>query len=219
MTMSTPITVVIAEDQTLVRAGVRALLESFGGIRVVGEAGDGRAALAEIGTHHPDVVLLDITMPGLGGIETLTRIGIEHPGTHVLMLSMHDNEEYVLAALRAGASGYLLKGSDTAELEFAIRAVARGGSFLTPSLSRRVIRDLVASGGSVEPAGRLTSRQREIVQLIAEGNTNAEIAATLGLSQKTIETHRADVMKRLEIHDVAGLVRYAIRAGLVPADA
>lgn len=216
--LATPITVVIAEDYGLVRAGLCALIDAFAGMRVVAEVADGRAALPAIGTHRPDVVLLDITMPGLGGIETMSRIAVEHPGTRVLMLSMHDNEQYVLAALRAGAAGYLLKGAETSELEFAIRAVARGGSFLSPTISLKVLGDLVRGGGSDHAPGRLTPRQREIVQLIAEGNTNAEIASSLGLSQKTIETHRADVMKRLDIHDVAGLVRYAIRAGLVAAD-
>jgi DNA-binding NarL/FixJ family response regulator len=217
---STPgqITVLIAEDYALVRAGLQLLVDGFAGIRVVATVADGRSAIAAIATHRPDVALLDITMPGLGGIEALARITVEHPATHVLMLSMHDNENHVLAALRAGAGGYLLKGSDTSELEFAIRAVARGGSFLSPELSRRVLGNLVRGNLSDDPGGGLTPRQREIVQLIAEGHTNAEIAATLALSPKTIETHRADVMKRLDIHDVAGLVRYAIRSGLIAAD-
>ncbi len=221
MTMAPPITVLLAEDYGLVRAGLHALIDGFEGMRVVGAVGDGHAVIAAVGELHPDVVLLDITMPGLGGLEAMARITYDHPGTRVLMVTMHDNEEHVLAALRAGAAGYLLKGSDTAELEFAIRAVARGGSFLSPALSRRVLGDLVRGvevPGGPGARGRLTSRQREIVQLIAEGNTNAEIAALLNLSVKTVETHRSDVMRRLDIHDVAGLVRYAVRAGLVAAD-
>jgi DNA-binding NarL/FixJ family response regulator len=216
--LSNPITVLIAEDYALVRAGLRSIIDAFVGIHVVATVADGRSALQAIAEHRPDVVLLDITMPGLGGIETMSRIAVDFPGAHVLMISMHDNEQYVLAALRAGAAGYVLKGAETSELEFAIRAVARGGSFLSPTISRRMLGDLVRSNGTDEVPGRLTPRQREIVQLIAEGNTNAEIATRLGLSLKTIETHRADVMKRLDIHDVAALVRYAIRVGLVAAD-
>lgn len=213
-----PINVVLAEDYGLVRAGLEVLIGGFAGIVVVAAVADGRAAIDAVRDHNPDVLLLDFTMPGLGGIETLSRVRIEHPSTHVLMISMHDNEHYVLTALQAGASGYVLKGADPTELEFAIRAVARGGSFLSPSISRRVIGGLVHGGDIGGGPGRLTPRQREIVQQVAEGHTNAEIASQLGLSLKTIETHRADVMKRLDIHDVAGLVRYAIRAGLVTSD-
>jgi DNA-binding NarL/FixJ family response regulator len=169
--------------------------------------------------HGPDVVLLDITMPFLSGLTALGRIRADHPGTRVIMLSMHDNEEYVTHSFKAGAVGYLLKDSDPAELELALRSVMRGGTYLTPAISRHVISDFTR--GSRQEASvfeRLTPRQVEIVQLIAEGHRNSEIGSLLGLSEKTVETHRRQLMARLDIHDVAGLVRYAIRIGIVPAD-
>jgi len=211
--------VVLAEDHALVRAGFRALLNAIPGVEVVAEAGDGREALSAVAAHLPDVAVLDITMPGLNGIEVIARLHIEFPQVRVVCLSMHDNEEYVRQALRAGASGYLLKDSSPMELELAVRAVAQGGSYLSPTVSRHVVSDYVRrGGGDGEPSDGLTSRQREILQLIAEGQTNQQMAASLSLSIKTIETHRAQLMDRLDIHDVAGLVRYAIRSGLIPAD-
>jgi DNA-binding NarL/FixJ family response regulator len=213
-----PIRVVLAEDHALVRAGFRALLAAIPGVEVVGEAHDGREALDVIGELLPDVAVLDITMPGLGGIQVITQLRAEHPGVHVVVLSMHDNEEYVRQALRAGASGYLLKDSSPVELELAVRSVAQGGSYLSPAVSRYVVTDYVRRAAEDGPSDVLSARQREILQLIAEGRTNQEIAGTLSLSVKTVETHRAQLMGRLDIHDVAGLVRYAIRTGLIPAD-
>jgi DNA-binding NarL/FixJ family response regulator len=217
--MIATIRVLIAEDHGMVRAGLVRLLQDIAGVDVVAVAVDGRDAVALVEEHLPDVALLDITMPGLSGLNALTRIKADHPEVRVIMLSMHDNEEYVAHALKAGASGYLLKDSDLAELELALRSVMRGGSYLTPLVSRHVIRDFThrspAEPGAYE---RLTPRQTEIVQLIAEGHRNAEIGAILGVSEKTIETHRMQLMARLDIHDVTGLVRYAIRMGLVPAD-
>lgn len=211
--------VLLAEDHALVRAGIAALLRQLPGIEVVGEAGDGREALRLIGETLPDIVLMDITMRGLNGLQALTRVTLEYPHIRVIVVSMHDNEEYVLHALRAGAAGYLLKDSAVEELELAVRSVARGGSYLSPMISRNVVVDYVRRiGGERSSLERLTSRQIEVVQLIAEGNTNQQIAATLGISVKTVETHRADLMDRLEIHDVPGLVRYAVRMGLVAAN-
>lgn len=217
--MIATIRVVLAEDHAMVRAGLSRLLRDLPGVDVVAVAADGREAIALIDEYRPDVALLDITMPGLSGLNALTRITSEHPEVRVIMLSMHDNEEYVGHALKAGAAGYLLKDSDLAELELALRSVMRGGSYLTPAVSRHVIRDFT-HGPPTHPGvyERLTPRQTEIVQLIAEGHRNAEIGVILGVSEKTVETHRMQLMARLDIHDVTGLVRYAIRVGLVPAD-
>jgi DNA-binding NarL/FixJ family response regulator len=214
-----PIRVLLAEDHTLVRAGFRALLQGATDIQVIAEASDGREALRLIEEHQPDVVLMDITMPILNGLEATARAAREFPCVRVIILSMHASEEYVLQALRAGAAGYLLKGADTAEFELAVRAVARGEVYLSPAVSKHVVADYIervgAEPGSLE---RLTPRQREILQLVAEGRTTKEIARILKVSVKTVETHRTQLMERLDIHDVAGLVRYAVRTGLVRLD-
>jgi DNA-binding NarL/FixJ family response regulator len=215
----THIRVVLAEDHALVRAGLSRLITEVPGVELVGVAEDGREALELVEAHRPDVVLLDITMPFVNGLSALAAIRADHPATRVIILSMHDNEEYVTQAFKAGAAGYLLKDSDPAELELALRSVMRGGSYLTPAISRHVIRDMTQRGAAATTAfERLTPRQVEIVQLVAEGHRNYEIGAILGLSEKTVETHRRNLMARLDIHDVAGLVRYAIRIGIVPAD-
>jgi len=222
-----PIRVVLADDHTLMRAGMRALLESMAGIEVVAEASDGREALELIRQHQPDVVVMDITMPGLNGLEATLRVVQECPRVGVLILSMHANEEYVMQALRAGATGYLLKNVVTAELEFALRAVARGESYLSPAISKQVIAAYLRRvrgpeerpRGAASPYQLLTPRQREILQLITEGHTTKEIAQRLQLSVKTVETHRTQLMQRLDLHDIAGLVRYAIRLGLLSPDA
>jgi DNA-binding NarL/FixJ family response regulator len=214
-----PLRVVLVEDHALVRAGIRSLLEKLADLEVVAEAGDGRAALSLIAQHQPDVVLMDIKMAGLNGLEATARIMRDFPGVRVVILSMYANEEYVIQALRAGASGYLLKDAGTAELEVAVRAAARGETYLSPAISRRMIQDYLeivgGEGGALE---QLTPRQREVLQLVAEGNSVKEIAQILHVSVKTVETHRAQLMERLDIHDVAGLVRYAIRVGLVASD-
>ncbi|MBK9711885.1 MAG: response regulator transcription factor [Kouleothrix sp.] len=217
----TAIRVLLADDHALVRAGIRALLGNIDGVVVVAEAGDGREALRLIGEHQPDVVLMDIAMPGLNGLEAVARISKDFPDVHVLIVSMHANEEYVLHALRAGAVGYLLKGARAAELDLAVTSAARGEIYLSPSISRHVVNQYVLGAGAerpeqgAAPAERLTPRQREILQLIAEGRTTKEIAVLLSISVKTAEMHRAQIMQRLDIHDVAGLVRYAIRIGLI----
>lgn len=211
-----PIRVLIADDHALVRAGIRALLEKLPEVQVVAEAGDGRDALQLIKTHQPNVVLMDIAMPGLSGLEATKRVVKEFPNVQVLILSMHAGEEYVWQALSAGAAGYLLKGSDFSELSVAINAAVRGEMYLSPPISKQVISDYVRRvGGEESLLERLTPRQREILQLIAEGATTKAIAKRLHISVKTVETHRAQLMERLDIHDVAGLVRYAIKIGLV----
>lgn len=211
--------VLIADDHTLVRAGIRALLEKLPEVEVVTEASDGRDALQMVKTHQPDVVLMDIAMPGLNGLEATRRMVKEFPKSNVLILSMHASEEYVCQALNAGAAGYLLKGAELAELVLAIRAITRGEMYLSPPISKQVIKDYLRRvGGEETLLERLTSRQREVLQLIAEGATTKEIAATLHISVKTVETHRAQLMERLDIHDVVGLVRYAIKIGLTQPD-
>jgi DNA-binding NarL/FixJ family response regulator len=213
------IRVLLAEDHALVRAGFRSLLEAMPGIEVVGEATTGREAIALVASLAPDVVLMDITMPELGGLQAAARVTADYPSVRAIMLSMHDNEEYVWQALHAGAAGYLLKSADSHELELAIRSVARGMSYLSPAVSGHIVSDYMRRQNIDHgPRERLTPRQIEIVQLIAEGNTNQEIAKALQISVKTVESHRSQLMSRLDIHDVPAIVRYAIRAGLVSAD-
>jgi DNA-binding NarL/FixJ family response regulator len=210
------IRILLADDHTLMRAGIRSLLEKMPGVEVVGEAADGREALSLVQSQMPQVVLMDIAMAGLNGLEATERIMKEFPKVRVIILSMHANEEYVLQTLRAGASGYLLKDAATTELGLAVQAVARGDTYLSPAISKRVIEDYVGrTSGQKGLSEQLTSRQREILQLIAEGKSTKEIAFLLNVSIKTVETHRTQLMDRLNIHDVPGLVRYAIRMGLV----
>jgi DNA-binding NarL/FixJ family response regulator len=210
------IRVLIADDHTLVRAGFRALLESQN-VEVIAEAANGREAIELTKKYHPNIVLMDIGMPGLNGVEAAARISKELPFARVLILSMHANEEYVLQALRAGASGYLLKDSGKQELMLAVKSIMEGKTYLSPEVSKHVIDNYVQSvGGKSDPLERLTPRQREILQLIAEGKTNKEIAHVLRIAVKTVDTHRTQLMERLDIHDVAGLVRFAIQMGLVP---
>ena len=215
----TAIRVMLADDHALFRAGIRSLLLAIEGVEIVGEARDGHEALRMVAERTPDVLLLDVALPELNGIEVAERLR-DTPGTRVLILSMFANEEFVLRSLRAGAAGYLLKDSSVVELETALRSVADGGSYLSPAVSGHVlaayVRRVGEEGAQAEPM--LTPRQREVLQLIAEGHGTKEIAARLCLSAKTVETHRAQLMDRLGIHDVAGLVRYAIRAGIVSAD-
>jgi DNA-binding NarL/FixJ family response regulator len=222
-----PIRIILADDHTLVRGGIRALLQDLPGAQVVAEANDGREALRLVEMHKPDIIIMDIAMSGMNGLEATNRLVKEFPNVRVIILSMHISEEYVLQALRAGASGYLLKDAGIAELELAIKAVARGETYLSPPVSKHVISNYVRRVGGEDqgdsdvdssPIDRLTLRQREILQLIAEGHTTQEIAQKLDISVKTVETHRMQLMDRLDIHDVAGLVRFAIRVGLITLD-
>ena len=208
--------VVIVEDHALVRAGMRALLQKIEGIEVVSDVGDGWEAVKSVQTDTPDLVLMDIAMPGLNGLDATLRIVKESPNTRVILLSMHANEEYFQQALEVGASGYLLKGAELAELELALRAVARGETYLTPAVAKYAIKAYrEKSEGPSGPLMKLSMRQREILQLIAEGQTTKDIAQRLNLSVKTVETHRSQLMERLDIHDVPGLVRFAMRVGLI----
>jgi DNA-binding NarL/FixJ family response regulator len=212
------IRVVLVDDHALVRAGMRSLLGSMERVQVVGEASSGEEALALARSAQPDVVLMDIAMKGMTGLEAASRMREANPGVRVIILSMHAGEEYVLQALRAGAVGYLLKDAATGELELALRSVMRGESWFSPAVSRQVVEGYVQRVGGDPAADVLTARQREVLRLVAGGKSTKEIAFDLNLSVKTVETHRAQIMERLGIRDVAGLVRYALRTGLVPPD-
>jgi len=209
------IRILLVDDHALVRAGIRALLERLADVTVMAEAKDGREAFRLISEQAPDLVLMDIAMPGLNGLEATARITKEFPTVRVIALSMYANGEYVHAAIKAGAFGYLVKSGAAVELEQAIKAVSRGDSYFSPLVSARVVKDknghLSVDRALIEC---LTPRQREILQLIAERHSTKEMAQVLDISAKTVETHRAQMMERLGIYDVPGLVRFAIRAGL-----
>lgn len=209
--------ILLVDNHTLVRAGIRSLLEGLTGVEVVGEAADGREALVLIKERNPDIVFMDVAMEGMNGLEATRRAVKSFPRVRVIVLSIHSNEEYVSQALRAGASGYMLKDAAPSELEIAINAVANRATYLSPAVSRQVVDDYLrrVSDEEATPVEMLTPRQREVLQLVAEGCSTKEVAQKLDLGIKTVETHRTQLMERLGIHDIAGLVRYAIRQGLV----
>jgi DNA-binding NarL/FixJ family response regulator len=212
------IRIVLADDHELVRDGIRSLLERMSGVEVVGEASNGLEAIELVRSKSPSLVLMDIAMPVLDGIETLSRITKRFPCAKVVMLSAYGTEDYVSRAFRSGASGYMLKYAATVELEMVIRVVAEGKTYLSPAISRIIVNNyLRRSEGGLNPLDQLTERQREILHMIADGKNTKEIAFALEISVKTVESHRLQLMARLDIHDVAGLVRYAIRNGLVEA--
>ncbi|MGD0663754.1 MAG: response regulator transcription factor [Syntrophorhabdales bacterium] len=220
-----PIRVLIADDHDLVRAGIKAILNQSPDIEVVGEAGDGRETLRLVEELDPDILLLDVSMPEMNGLEVAAKLQRSGSRTRVLFLSMHANEHYAVQALKLGASGYLLKRATTGELELAIRCAQRGEIFLSPALSSKVLTDYVVrpkkdpkTGSAVDPYESLTSRQREILQLIVEGYSTKEIAKKIGITYNTASVHRSNLMDRLDIHDLASLVRYAIEAGIVTSD-
>lgn len=211
-----PIRVLLADDHSLFRAGIRSLLNGVTDVEVVGEAGTGREALSVIEAQHPDVVLMDILMPELNGIDATARATAKFSNVRVIILSVTSAEEYVLQSLRAGAAGYLLKTVTPVELELAIKAVGRGETFLSSTISKHVMEAYVQGvAGHKNSLERLTQRQREVLQLVAEGHSSKAIAKKLVLSIKTVEMHRSLLMTSLDIHDITGLVRYAIRVGLV----
>jgi DNA-binding NarL/FixJ family response regulator len=213
-----PITVILADDHTLVRAGIRSLLEKLPSVKVIGEASDGREALTLVKTQRPDVVLMDIAMPGLNGLEAAARMSRDFPEVRIIMLSMHNNEEYVARALKAGVVGYLLKKAATAELETALHEVVRGGIYLSREARPQTRFPLHGITSRSSPLERLTARQREILQLIAEGQNTKQIADILKVSPKTVEYHRMKLMVNLNVHDIPGLVRFALRVGLIPEE-
>jgi len=216
-TPAKPVRVMLADDHILVRTGIRALLEKLPWVQVVGEASDGREVLNLVEKHQPDVVLMDITMPGLNGLEAAARMAQEFPHVRVIILSMHDNEEYYWRALKAGAAGYLLKMAAATELETALRRVMQGEIYLSQEISARLAKmfPLKSIASRKSPLEELTGRQREILQLIAEGQNTKGIADILKVSPKTVEYHRIKLMGCLNVHDVPALVRFALRAGLI----
>jgi DNA-binding NarL/FixJ family response regulator len=211
-----PVRVVLADDDNLVRVGFKALFETIKGIEVVGEAADGQSAVLKCQQLKPDVLFLDVNMPNLNGIEVASRVGRDCPNTRVIMLSMLTDSKYINRALEAGVAGYLPKSTDVPELSIALEKVLQRETYISPLIAGQVTMHLDSAGDSVEDTlALLTNRQREVLQLIAEGHSTKEIAQILSISIKTAETHRGHVMKRLDTYDVAGLVKVAIRTGLV----
>jgi DNA-binding NarL/FixJ family response regulator len=208
--------VLLADDHHLVRAGIRALLEKIDGVTVAGEAADGHEVLEFLDREQPDVLLLDISMPRLNGMETLARIAKEFPLVRVIVFSVHQNPEYLWQAIKAGAAGYLLKRASAAELSSAIKTVRQGRFYLSTELAPLARQlPLLPAYSRKQPLDQLTSRQREILQLMAEGETTKGIAMLLKISSKTVEYHRAQLMERLNIFDLPGLVRFAMRTGMI----
>jgi DNA-binding NarL/FixJ family response regulator len=214
----TPIRVLIADDHALVRAGIRALVEKIEGVVVVGEAGKGSEALELVKDLRPNLILLDITMPDGGGFEVLDQVTKKYPEIRVIVLTVHEAGEYAIRALREGAAGFLPKSAASTELELAIQTVVRGESYISPETSRKTLLEIGKGTTKRDLLATLSPRQREVLRLIAEGRTTKQIAHVLEISVKTVETHRAQLMERLGIHDVAGLVRYAIIVGLIEVD-
>jgi DNA-binding NarL/FixJ family response regulator len=213
-------TIVLADDHRIVRQGLRALLASEADLEVIGEADDGREALELVRRLSPDVLVLDLMMPGLNGLEVARQLPRQSPGVRVVVLSMYDDEGFVLEALANGVSGYVLKDSNSSDLVHAVREVAAGRRYLSPPLSDRAIEAYQqrAKVGTMDKHETLTTREREVLQLSAEGHTNSEIAARLGISTRTAETHRSRVMHKLGLHTQSDLIRYAIRRGIIPME-
>lgn len=212
--------ILVVDDHAIVREGVRMILAKESDLEVVGEAGDGEQALELTERLRPDVVIMDISMPGMGGVEATQTIRTRHPEVQVLALTMHEDESYVFQLLRAGAAGYVLKRAAAQDLVQAVRAAAKGEAFLYPSVARKVVEDYlkrVEMGEERQRYDGLTAREKEILTLIAQGLSNQQIAEKLFISIKTVQTHRAHVLEKLKLHDRTELVRYAIRKGLIEA--
>ena len=212
------IRIVLVDDHKLMRSGLRVLLEQQPDLTVVGEASDGREAVALVASQRPDVLVMDVGMPSLNGIEAAVQITQSNPEAAIVMLSMHSDESYVLRALKAGAKGYLLKDSAEADLIRAVRAVAEGKSFFSPAVSKVLLDDYVRKlkrSGTEDPYDLLTPREREVLQLVAEAKSNKEVAQLLNLSVYTVETHRSNIMEKLNLHGVPELILYAVRKGII----
>jgi DNA-binding NarL/FixJ family response regulator len=211
------IRILLADDHTILRSGIRSLLEDEPGLSVIGEAEDGRTAVAMACKLKPDVVIMDIAMPLLNGLEATRQIKMQCPGVKVLILSMHDNEEYIRQVLEAGAMGYILKDAAARELISAIQSVYRGEAVLSPAVTRLVIEDYLRWGGArpQDEIDGLSPREREVLQLIAEGYTNKQIAEILSISIKTVQAHRNNLMQKLDLHDRGELIKYAIQKKII----
>lgn len=212
-----PIRTLIADDHALVRAGIRALVEKIEGVEVVAEAGKGSEAIELISKLQPDLVLLDITMPDGNGFDVLGHVRRKFPKTRVIVLTVHEASEYAIRALREGAAGFLPKSAASTELETAIDKVMKGGGYISPEASQKTVLE-IGKGTKKELLESLSPRQREVLELIAQGRTTKQIANALDISVKTVESHRSQLMERLDIHDVAGLVRYAILVGIIDVE-
>ncbi|MGH8369583.1 MAG: response regulator [Gammaproteobacteria bacterium] len=217
MNVSASINVMLADDHDLVRAAMRMLLESFKDVHIVAEVGKIAEILPAVLEHKPDILLLDLGFPDGSGVETAKVVLEQAPDTRVLVFSMYAKEEYVRDTLKLGVSGYLLKESAASELEISIRAVAAGEIYLSPAISRQVVKGYVSKDEQTEKEDLLTPRQNEILRCVASGQSSKQVARELGISIKTVEAHRAEIMRRLQVHDVSGMVRYAIRTGLISA--
>lgn len=216
--METRRKIVIAEDHTILRAGLRALLSGQNGLEVIGEAGDGREAIRKVDTLQPDLLLIDLSMPKLNGIEAIREIKSQHPEIKIIVLTVHKSEEYIVAALQAGANGYMLKDASQNELLLVIDYVINGKTFLSPSISDKVVDAFLNTDKKDKPAAvldNLTAREREILKLVAEGNTNKKIAEHLCISLKTVEKHRSNLMQKLDLRNTAALTAYAIAKKMV----
>ena len=212
--MEEQVSLFLADDHTLVREGIAALVSKIPGMTVIGQCGDGLKVVEEVLQAKPDVVLLDLSMPGLNGLDICRQLARKGKDMAILIVTMHTEEEFIVRALENGASGYLPKEAAAGQLAEAVRAVARGELYLGPGVPRNVLNRL-ASGDGNDPYGKLTARERQVLQMIAEGKTNREISVLLELSVKTIDTHRAHLMRKLNIHDQTTLVKFALKKGLV----
>ncbi len=213
-----PVRILLADDHNIIRDGLRALLERHSDMAVVGEAADGRETVRLAGEIHPDVVVMDLAMPVMNGVEATRRIVQDYPKTHVVILSMHSDESYVLRSLRAGAKGYLLKDSAQADLIAAIRHVSQGRSFFSPKVSRLLHEDYIndlKTRGKDDSYELLSDREREILQMIGEGRSNKDVANLLNISLYTVETHRSHILQKLNLHSIPELILYAVRKGIV----
>jgi DNA-binding NarL/FixJ family response regulator len=214
------ITIILADDHHVVRQGLRALLEAESDFQIVAEASNGVEASQQAESLRPDVLVVDLMMPDLNGMEVTRQVGERAPGTHVVVLSMHSDESYVMEALRAGAQAYVLKDSTAHDLVQAIRNVSAGHRYLSPPLTERAIEAYAekAKAARVDPYETLTTREREVMHLVVEGHTNTEIATLLSVSPRTVESHRANLMRKLELRTQADLIRYALQSGIVPLE-
>ncbi len=212
------IRVLLVDDHIVLRDGLKSLLTQESDIEVIGDVGDGREAISAVESLRPDVILTDISMPGLNGIESVRMLRHEHPTLKIIILSMHSGQEYVLQSLQAGANGYVVKQADASEVLAAIRSVMAGGAYLSPTISKHLIDDYLSQTPEEISAPKLTTREREVAQLIAEGQSTREISETLTISVKTVETHRMNIMKKLNAKSATDIIKYALKKGWISLD-